>query len=173
MVNDMCGTQHSTHTTSAGTQHWKLCELGTKFTGVEMSGRKSRNKGAAFERWVANKLTEDLGLEEPLRRNLSQYQSDSLPDLVCPPFKIECKAYAVNGAGTWFQDDWWRQVVDATGDDLMPCLIFKYDRHRPRVVLPLVAINEEWGETSSALYPFASDWDYAVAVIREWVDAQV
>lgn len=136
-----------------------------------MSGRKSRNKGAAFERWCANRLTEELGLNEPLRRNLSQYQSDNLPDLVCHPFAIECKAYAVNGAGTWFQDEWWRQVKDATGEGLMPCLIFKYDRHKPRIVLPLVAINPEWADTGDELAPFAADWDYAVAIMREWINA--
>lgn len=135
-----------------------------------MTGAHSRNKGASFERWVANQLTQDLGLAEPLRRNITQYQSAGLADLVMPPFKIECKNYAVNGSGTWFQDDWWQQVVTATGDELMPCLIFKYTRHKPRIVLPLCAINPDWVETSSALYPFAADWDFAVAVMREWID---
>jgi len=138
-----------------------------------MSGRKSRNKGAAFERWVANTLTEELGLDVPLRRNLSQYQAHSLPDLVLPPFVIECKAYAVNGAGTWYQEDWWQQCVTASEaeDGLLPCLIYKYDRHKPRIVLPLGAIGVQWIGTGSALYPFAADWDYGVAVIRENLDA--
>ena len=38
-------------------------------------GASQRNKGAAFERWVAKELTEELGLSTPLRRNLEQYQT--------------------------------------------------------------------------------------------------
>ena len=140
-----------------------------------MSGRKSRNKGAAFERWVANTLSEDLGLDVPLRRNLSQYQVKDEGDLLLPPFVIECKSYAVNGAGTWHQEDWWQQVLTAAEaeESLLPCLIYKYDRHKPRIVLPLGAIGVQWVGTGSELYPFAADWDYGVAVIRENLDAKV
>ena len=144
---------------------------GSSLTGVKDMSKKSRDKGAAFERWCANTLTEELGLDQPLRRNLSQYQQNDLPDLVLPPFAIECKAYQTNGAGTWFQQDWWRQVLAAAGDELMPCLMFKYDRHKPRIVLPLGAIGVQWVNTGSALYPFVADWEHGVAVIRECMHA--
>lgn len=133
-------------------------------------GASQRAKGAAFERWVANELTEALGLDTPLRRNLDQYQVADCSDLVLPPFQIECKRYAVNGSGTWFRDDWWEQVCRSVEDGFMPALCFKYDRHPVRWVLPVVALNEAWGGAKSEYEPFATSWDGGVMIMREWVD---
>ena len=41
----------------------------------------SRNKGASFEREVANLLTKDLGLKKNIRRILEQTSEKHLPDL--------------------------------------------------------------------------------------------
>ena len=42
----------------------------------------SRNKGAAFEREIANSLNEELNLTIPLKRILEQTREKFLPDLV-------------------------------------------------------------------------------------------
>ena len=53
----------------------------------------SRNKGAAFERQIANALIEDLNLKNPVKRILEQTRTKELPDLMLGRWCIECKAY--------------------------------------------------------------------------------
>ena len=53
----------------------------------------SRNKGAAFERQIANALIEDLNLTNPVKRILEQTRTRELPDLMLGNWCIECKAY--------------------------------------------------------------------------------
>ena len=53
----------------------------------------SRNKGAAFERQIANALIEDLNLTNPVKRILEQTRTKELPDLMLGNWCIECKAY--------------------------------------------------------------------------------
>ena len=42
----------------------------------------SRNKGAAFEREIANSLNKELNLTKPLKRILEQTREKILPDLI-------------------------------------------------------------------------------------------
>ena len=42
----------------------------------------SRNKGASFEREIANLLTKDLNLTNNIRRILEQTREKHLPDLI-------------------------------------------------------------------------------------------
>ena len=51
----------------------------------------SRNKGASFEREVANLLTNDLGLKKNIRRILEQTREKHLPDLMLGNWYLECK----------------------------------------------------------------------------------
>ena len=53
----------------------------------------SRNKGASFEREIANLLNEDLGLKNGLKRILEQTREKFLPDLILGRLYIECKRY--------------------------------------------------------------------------------
>ena len=53
----------------------------------------SRNKGAAFERQIANALINDLNLKNPVKRILEQTRTKELPDLMLGRWCIECKAY--------------------------------------------------------------------------------
>ena len=64
----------------------------------------SRNKGAAFERQIANALIQDLNLKNPVKRILEQTRTKELPDLMLGNWCIECKAY---GAGAEPRPDWW------------------------------------------------------------------
>jgi hypothetical protein len=65
-----------------------------------MGGRKSRNKGASFERAIATRLREWLGDEWEIKRNPTDRQKGKAGagefEIVGPrefPFAIECKAH--------------------------------------------------------------------------------
>ena len=83
-------------------------------------GKKSRDKGATFERWLVNEMKDNLGenlLEQP-SRNLSQYQQKGQSDIIIPGFAFEAKAYA---KGYTHKKDWWVQACEqGTG---MTCAI--------------------------------------------------
>ncbi len=51
----------------------------------------SRNKGASFEREVANLLTNDLGLKNNIRRILEQTREKHLPDLMLGRWIIDSR----------------------------------------------------------------------------------
>tara|TARA_R110000803_G_scaffold149299_1_gene214707 strand:+ start:258 stop:674 length:417 start_codon:yes stop_codon:yes gene_type:complete len=102
----------------------------------------SRNKGAAFERVIVrliNEFCEKRGLDETVKRNLDQYQSKGMADIYWRNFAIECKCYA--GKGTTFaQEKWWAQACESAAEKLIPVLIYKYNRNKPRYVLPAALI---------------------------------
>ena len=93
----------------------------------------SRNKGASFEREVANLLTADLGLEKNIRRILEQTREKHLPDLMIGQWYIECKRYA---SGAEPLEAWWQQVLDATRTKGIPALVYKFDRRPIKVRVP-------------------------------------
>ena len=102
-----------------------------------------RNKGASFEREVANMLRDELGIG--FKRDLEQYRdgahADLIPDDPAFPFTLELKRYKdgpIGGAPAW-----WEQVkVAAEREQKMPCLIYKYDRKPIRCVMPLSAVMD-------------------------------
>ena len=53
--------------------------------------KHSRDKGATFEREIANDLTADWGT--PVKRNIGQAR-DGGDDITVSPFRIECKRRA-------------------------------------------------------------------------------
>ena len=87
----------------------------------------SRNKGASFEREIANALNDSLELKKPLKRILEQTREKHLPDLILGNWYIECKRY---GQGAEPLEGWWDQVIAATPEDSYPALIYKFN-HRP------------------------------------------
>ena len=90
----------------------------------------SRNKGAAFERQIANALIEDLNLKNPVKRILEQTRTKELPDLKLGRWCLECKRY---GDGSEPSSDWWDQVLAATGEGEFPALIYKFNRRPIKV----------------------------------------
>lgn len=103
-----------------------------------------RNKGAAFERVIVNKLNsvlEEKGLEERVKRNLDQYQTKGMADIYFRNFAIECKRYKNNGKQNIYKNEWWQQAVDSAGDNLIPILIYKFDRRSIMAVVPLFLMN--------------------------------
>jgi hypothetical protein len=105
----------------------------------------SRNKGAAFERVIVrliNEFCEKRGLDETVKRNLDQYQSKGMADIYWRNFAIECKCYAGKGS-TFAQEKWWAQACESAGEDLIPVLIYKYNRNKARYVLPAALLMNE------------------------------
>ena len=101
-----------------------------------------RNKGASFEREVANMLRDELGIG--FKRDLEQYRAgahaDLIPDDPAFPFTLELKRYASGQIGG--SPSWWEQVkVAAERVQKMPCLIYKYDRKPMRCVIQLAALT--------------------------------
>lgn len=101
----------------------------------------SRNKGASFEREVANELFLLTGIN--LKRDLDQYRASDLGDLICDdptfPFVLECKRYAGGG----FQSAWWAQAYKAAlAANKRAAVIYRFDRQPIRVRVQLRAAME-------------------------------
>ena len=101
----------------------------------------SRNKGAAFERQIANALIEDLSLKNPVKRILEQTRTKELPDLMLGTWCIECKAY---GSGAEPRSDWWDQVIaSSSGSNLKPALVYKFNNRPIKVRVLANTINKD------------------------------
>ena len=98
----------------------------------------SRNKGAAFEREIANSLNDELNLTLPLKRILEQTREKFLPDLILGNWYLECKRY---GQGNEPVEKWWSQVLDAAKNRGIPALIYKFNNRPIKVRVPLHTIN--------------------------------
>jgi hypothetical protein len=123
----------------------------------------SRNKGASFEREIANLLTEDLELKNNVRRILEQTREKHLPDLRLGQWYLECKRY---GSGAEPLEAWWTQVKNATEkNNGIPALVYKFDRRPIKVRIPLGAINPLLHINS----PFNADllWDDFIFLLKE------
>ena len=128
-------------------------------------GKKSRDKGAAFERWLCNEIDQHLGFRP--KRNLSQYQTKGQSDIIIPGFSIECKAYA-NRGGLTHKKDWWMQACEQAGDN-EPVLVYKYDYQEPRAVISLSVSNSEYDYTGITCTLSLPDLWY---IIREKISEQ-
>ena len=129
----------------------------------------SRNKGASFERIIANMLHDDLGLKA--KRDIEQYRAADHGDIITDneswPYVIECKRYG--GKHFTFQVDWWRQVekaANAAGKE--PVLVYKYDRQPITVVMRLAHIMGDGAEHGKLV---RMDWEAFTYIAREnWDD---
>ncbi|MFL2697605.1 MAG: hypothetical protein ACJ0F4_00215 [Gammaproteobacteria bacterium] len=122
----------------------------------------SRNKGASFEREIANLLNEDLQLENSLKRILEQTREKFLPDLILGRLYIECKRY---GSGAEPLESWWQQVLEASEGRGIPVLVYKFNRRPIKVKLPLWAVNPSFDEDSSITTELL--WKDFIYVIKE------
>jgi hypothetical protein len=57
-------------------------------------GKASRDKGARFERYIANHLREELEVDSYRGAQMQAQRSNRLPDVVLPGFWLECKVHA-------------------------------------------------------------------------------
>ena len=101
----------------------------------------SRNKGAAFERQIANALINDLNLTNPVKRILEQTRTKELPDLMLGTWCIECKAY---GSGAEPRPDWWEQVLASSdAGELKPALVYKFNNRPIKVRILAKCLNTQ------------------------------
>lgn len=107
-----------------------------------------RKKGHDFERKIAKKLQEDLGLIKPVRRILNQYQEKNHPDLRLGRWNIECKAYK---KGFEPASAWWDQVLGVTKDGEFPALIYKFDNKPIRIRIFAKNVNEVLSDRSKVV----------------------
>ena len=83
----------------------------------------SRAKGAGFEREIATKIYEHLGVT--VRRDLEQYREALHGDLIgLEGWTIECKRYADNSSFL-HKSEWWTQACNAARNGEKPVLIYK------------------------------------------------
>ena len=138
--------------------------------------KMSRNKGAAFERDVCKMIAEELGIE--VGRNLDQTREGGCDIELADLFAIECKRYA-SAAGGWFQPAWWQQAEKSAAlCNLVPVLIWKYDRQPIRMALPIYTINADyamdssqydWPREGNACRPVVMDTETGFMIMREWL----
>lgn len=110
----------------------------------------SRNKGAAFERSIAQELELLTGVK--FKRDIEQYRAGDHGDLIADdpawPFTVECKRYA-SGAGCL--DAWKDQATRAAvASGKLPAVVFKFDRIPVRVAVPFAAIALAYGGTDDS-----------------------
>lgn len=110
----------------------------------------SRNKGATFERLIANRLEGLTGIA--FSRNLEQVRAvdhcDLLPGDPAWPFSLELKRYK---AGTGCKAEWRAQAERAAvKNGKIPAVVYQFDRRDVWVSVPLTALGRalgrEWPE---------------------------
>ena len=122
----------------------------------------SRNKGAAFERQIANALIDDLNLKNPVKRILEQTRTKELPDLRLGRWCIECKRY---GDGGEPPKEWWEQVLRSCSEEsLIPALIYKFNRRPIKVRLLASSLNPA---IQNKLITVDLLWDDFIEIILE------
>ena len=119
-----------------------------------------RKKGHDFERKIAKKLQEDLGLIKPVRRILNQYQEKNHPDLKLGRWNIECKAYK---KGFEPPSAWWDQVLSVTKEGEFPALVYKFDNKPIRIRVFAKNVNEVLEDESKVL---DLNWDSFTYLLR-------
>lgn len=92
-----------------------------------MGGLHSRNKGAQFERDIANELTALLGRK--VNRKLGQAR-DSGNDIDVPPFRMELKRYNKIGVYSWL-----KQCVASCKPGDIPVVVARADEQKAIAIL--------------------------------------
>ena len=119
-----------------------------------------RKKGHDFERKIAKKLQEDLNLEKPVRRILSQYQEKNQPDLKLGRWNIECKKYK---KGFEPATAWWEQVLGVTSEGEFPALIYKFDNKPIRVRIMMANLNKDFSDKTKLVDLNWESFTYLIA----------
>lgn len=104
--------------------------------------KMSRDKGANFEREIARKIYDELGIK--VDRNLSQYQKTGLSDLYgLDGWSIECKRRKkmTDADITTF---WGETCMQAKKEKAKPVLIYKEDYKRTRCVMRLCDLGDNY-----------------------------
>jgi hypothetical protein len=105
-----------------------------------VAGKKSRNKGASFERLIANAFSEAYGSRFTRTPGWAQDSGITPGDIMCrnpandPGFCVECKKAEgwqleslLTDNHAWF-DAYWEQTLGECPDDRVPLLVFSRNR---------------------------------------------
>ena len=140
--------------------------------------KKSRDKGAGYERELAKLFEQELGLSERPQRILEQSREQHCGDLLINSiFLVEAKRYA-GASGGWYQPAWWKQCCSAAAkQNKIGVLVYRYDRMPNRFVFPIFAVNSEWATSDeftwptegNAMLPLVTDQETGLAIMREWI----
>lgn len=117
-----------------------------------------RNKGASFEREVANYLKLHLSLQD-IKRDIEQYRQADRGDLLgVDGWTIECKRYKRPQSSVGiYRREWWEQVVKAAERAKnKPVLVFKFDHQPIRCALYLKDINKKYKGNEVAIVTLES-----------------
>lgn len=106
--------------------------------------KMQRNKGASFEREIANLLTDHLGSK--VKRNLAQTRGGATEgsDITFGRWSIECKRRAKISVYEWLD----QAQRDANG--LVPVVVARADGRRPIVIMDLetfIPMMRDWFES--------------------------
>ncbi|VFR96498.1 hypothetical protein RAN3_1878 [plant metagenome] len=127
----------------------------------------SRNKGAAYERKVANMLTEATGTKWRRRvRNIAG-DSDVVPDDVAfGRLVIECKH-----ASRLCLPEWWRQAQQQAGEKGVPVLVYRQTGQVGELVmLDAHHVNSQHWPVRGR-HTVTLGWDAAMQWMREMLPA--
>ena len=104
-----------------------------------MTGKASRNKGAAAERELATMLSDELGFA--VKRKLGQAR-DGGDDITIGKYRIEVKRREALRL-----DEWCKQVEAASGAGDVPVVAYRRNGQPWRVVVPIDWFIEQVRET--------------------------
>lgn len=128
-----------------------------------------RNKGAAYERKVANLLTEDTGTIWRRRvRNLAGDSDVVADDPAFARIVVECKH-----ANTLCLPAWWRQAQAQAGELGIPVLIYRQTGARGEsVMVDAYHVNaRHW--PAPGRYTVTMDWPAAMQWLREMLPSKI
>ena len=126
-----------------------------------MNGAGLRNKGHAGERELCAWLTENLGLKEPLTRNIEQVRDGGGDIMLLPPFSIEVKrqeALQIN--------KWWNQAKrQRTKSNPVAVLAYRKNRHPWQFMMSLDDLVKKRYQTGQDL-PITMGPELFLAIVK-------
>jgi hypothetical protein len=119
-------------------------------------GKHSRNKGKRFEREISRAYRESLTDTDIDVHRALQSERARESDVIVPGLWIECKAGRLESLRPLLKKADKQAIRDskAHGGGLIPVVIYKYDRHDPRVRIKLKHLVRIIGEFQ---YPLLSE----------------
>ena len=124
----------------------------------------SRNKGASFERKIANLLVSDLSLQVPVKRILEQTRTKQLPDLILGNWFIECKFYK---SGSEPLTGWWEQLLRSCNNGQISALVYKFNRRPIKVRTKAKYLNPDLSDEGVVVDLGWNDFIYVLKTLYQ------
>lgn len=129
----------------------------------------SRNKGAAYERRIANQLSEATGTR--WRRRVRNLEGDS--DVVADDPAFDCISVECRHATTLCPPAWWRQAQDQAGAQGVPVLIYRQTGARGEsVIVDAHDVNPKIFPVRGR-HTITLGWEAAMQWMRDMLPAKV